>query len=184
MGGYYNLYTVNGSRTFYYRFTCGRCNKTTRWMSYSIEVQHSIQTKRALSHTQLQQDSGLTKKLNEQLNAIKKNTDNGYFFRQRPFSEYKYNLQGKCPHCGQDPKTKGYVFTFGLICGLVGLLLAAITIAVLANYYVLKRLEPAVAIMIIATIVCTIIGTIIASHKERNKVVHSVEYSWNGVLRK
>jgi len=181
MGGYYNVYSVNGERTFYYRFTCGKCHKTTPWNSCCIESEHSIQTKSGLSHNiQRQLEEGLSKKLNDQINAVRTEVENGYLFSQPSMALHKNRPHGKCPNCGQNPKLKGAVSETSVAWGIIGLFAGMITSAVLAWFYILESFPPMIAITIAATIAGAVIGVIIARKGEHDAIDHiNVEYRWH-----
>ncbi len=183
MGGYYNLYTVSGKRTFYYRFTCGKCHKTTPWDSCCIEEKHSVQTKSSLQDVQKQLEDGLLKKLNDRIDAVRQEVATGYLFAQPSMLQTIDYPHGKCPYCGQNPKLKGAVSQASLVCGIIGLFAGMITSAVLAWFYVLETFPPMIGITLAATVVGAVIGAITESRNERRLVDHTnVQYWWNEVL--
>lgn len=190
MGGLYNLYSAKKERTFYYRFTCGKCSKTAPWESYSISEEHSIETKKALSEQEAgrQLDASLSKALEAHIDAIKKNTAKGYYFTNPFLAQYKYDLTIKrCPYCGQNPKVKGSIFSTGAICGTGGLFIGLIIIMALAWMRVITSFTTITTSIIAAIVTATtilgfVIGVVVARNDERNAIGHTkVEYCWYGV---
>lgn len=114
MAFYYNEYTVNGERTFYHRFTCGKCGKTTDWMANTIEAEYKTRISakfRQPSDGEVQSllRSGIEKELRDRVETIKCGAERGYYFTQPPYTKegHGYNLIGTCPFCGQQPQVKG-----------------------------------------------------------------------------
>jgi hypothetical protein len=183
MGGFYNVYTVNSSRTFYYRFSCGKCGKTTDWMPHTIEAEYSVRTKSSVDKVQWQLESGLKKTLNDHLDAIKRSTGNGYYFTPPPFfnAQYAYYLHGSCPHCGQVSKNKGATFRSIMACGLIGVLVGAIATIVWAVFDKTESFLPVVALSTAPILIGCTIGVLVGRKSNRNGIAHAnVEYRWSG----
>lgn len=181
MGGYYNVYSVNGQRTFHYRFTCGKCRQTTPWMSERIKAEHTIQTKSALTaQMQRQLEDGLTKKLNDHIDALKRYTAAGHYFTHPLKAQYQYYLVTKCPSCGQQPKLKGAILEASIICGIIGLFAGMITSVVLAWLYIVESFPPMIALTCATILAGAVIGALTESKRERKGAIHTnVEYRWD-----
>ena len=109
MATVYDVYYRQASRSLFYRFTCMSCGETTEWMEKKLwGFQRVGGTGNYTPADAIEQAiQGALFALDRNVGLAKKGIAKGYCFKPGFFAVPAYELENKCPFCGEKQPNKG-----------------------------------------------------------------------------